>query len=64
VLLNTKSPLPGSESGKFLWSAGLGLRATAIQSVQANLFWAYPLQEGDRTSQGDSRVHFSVGYDF
>ncbi len=64
VLLNTKSPLPGSDPSQLLWSAGLGLQLTAIDSLQATVFWAYPLLEGDRTPQGDDRFHFSVGYDF
>lgn len=64
VLLNVKSPLPGSDASQFLWSTGLGLRLSAIDHVQAALFYAYPLVSGDRTAQGDERVHFSVGYDF
>ena len=64
VLLNTKSPLPGLDPSQLLWSAGLGLRLTAVESLQATVFWAYPLLEGDRTPQGDDRFHFNVGYDF
>ena len=64
VLLNIKSPLPGSDPSQFLWSAGLGLRFAAIDHIQAALFYAYPLLAGDRTDKGDERVHFSVGYDF
>jgi hemolysin activation/secretion protein len=64
VLLNTQSPLPGSPAGNFLWSAGLGFRVRAADSLQAMVFWAYPLVDGDRTPRGDDRVHFSLGYDF
>lgn len=64
VLLNTRSPLPGTDPSARLWSAGLGFRLSALDSMQATVFWAYPLLDGDRTPRGDDRVHFSLGYDF
>ncbi|MBI4697316.1 MAG: ShlB/FhaC/HecB family hemolysin secretion/activation protein [Gammaproteobacteria bacterium] len=62
--LGIKSPLPGTRASQLLWSAGAGLRLTALTKAHAALMWAYPLKDGDRTGQGDQRVHFSVGYDF
>jgi hemolysin activation/secretion protein len=64
ALMNTKSPLPGTDASNFLWSAGLGLTLDALDKVQAELFWAYPLRHGERVELGDSRVHFNVGYEF
>lgn len=64
VLLNTKSPLPGTDPSTLLWSAGIGLRATAFDSLQATVFWAYPLLDGGRTEAGEERFHFAVGYEF
>ncbi|MBI2799236.1 MAG: ShlB/FhaC/HecB family hemolysin secretion/activation protein [Gammaproteobacteria bacterium] len=62
--LEIKDPLPGTKPNKLLWSTGLGLHVDAADHLQAMLTWAYPLKTGDRTTAGDQRVHFSVGYDF
>ncbi len=64
VLLNTKSPLPGTDPSTFLLSAGLGARLAALDGIQATVFWAYPLRDGDRTDAGEERLHFTVGYEF
>jgi hemolysin activation/secretion protein len=50
----------------FLWSAGLGLRATVLTRMTAALEWAYPLRDSldDSVQSGDDRWLFLTRYDF
>jgi hemolysin activation/secretion protein len=63
---NLNDPLPEQDDRFFLWSVGLGLRATLWDGFNASLDWAVPLKDtadGD-IEGGDSRVHFSTGVSF
>jgi hemolysin activation/secretion protein len=57
-------PLPGQESEFSLLSAGLGLRAEAFDGLNASFDWACPFEDSVDIEEGDSRVHFTVGYEF
>lgn len=59
-----QQPLPGQDLSFTLWSTGLGLRLGAFDGFDAELDWALPLKDSGDIEAGESRVHFSVGYDF
>jgi hemolysin activation/secretion protein len=50
----------------FLWSTGLGLRASLWKTVEASLDWAYPLKDSGNgnIAAGDARWHFSTSVGF
>jgi len=58
--------LPEQDDLYFLWSAGLGIRATVLTRMTAALEWAYPLRRSfDRSVEaGDDRWLFLTRYDF
>ncbi len=62
--LRVQDALPGQERDAILYSTGVGVRLAGPDGVAANLDWAYPLQTSGTTDKGDSKVHFSVGYEF
>jgi len=59
-----QQPLPGQDIDFTLWSTGLGLRLGAFDGFDAELDWALPLKDSGDIDAGESRVHFSLGYDF
>ncbi|MFM9913811.1 MAG: ShlB/FhaC/HecB family hemolysin secretion/activation protein [Methylophilaceae bacterium] len=64
--IRVKDPVPGSSSltEVELASAGLGLRAEGLGGWKGGVDIAYPLREGPRTPDGDTRLSFSLGYGF
>lgn len=62
--LRTLEALGGQAQSARLASVGLGLRASALSGVEAELEWAYPLEPSDPVAVGEQRVHFKVGYSF
>jgi hemolysin activation/secretion protein len=63
-LVGILDALPEQSSGTELASAGIGLRLAPWKRFDAELDWAYPFLAGERTAEGDSRLHFRVRYDF
>lgn len=59
-LVSTMNALPGEARTTDLSSVGIGLDLWAPGNVVGSLAWAYPLVDGPRTAEGDSRVHFSL----
>ena len=59
-----QEPLPGQDDSFFIWSTGLGLKMRAFNSLQTIFYWAYPLSDNGTVNVGDSRFHFSTGYQF
>jgi hemolysin activation/secretion protein len=53
----------GQAARSDLASVGAGLRLSGW-GLDAALDWAYPLVPGNRTVDGDSRLHFSIHYGF
>lgn len=60
--LSLQHPLSGQTSRFDLLSAGVGLRFRGWDGVNGALDWAYPFEEAGSVKQGDSRVHFRLGY--
>jgi len=59
-----RQPLPAQEESAFLWSTGTGMRAGLFNHFDAELMWAYPLEESGTVREGESRFHFNFGYQF
>jgi hemolysin activation/secretion protein len=57
-------PLPSQASRATLRSTGVGFRLNSFQHLDANLDWAYVLEDGLRTDSGQTRYNFSVRYGF
>ena len=56
--------LPGQDNSFFIWSTGLGMKIRAFDGLNATLYWAYPLKDNGTIDAGNSRVHFTTGYQF
>lgn len=59
-----QDPLPGQRETFTLWSAGAGFRLNALRDFAAEFDWAVPFKASGEIDKGQSRVHFSLGYDF
>ena len=59
-----QDPLPGQDNSFFIWSTGLGMKMRAFDGLNATLYWAYPLRDNGTIDAGNSRVHFTTGYQF
>lgn len=59
-----QDPLPGQSESFFIWSTGLGVSGKAFDGFDTTLYWAYPLRPNGTINKGDSRLHFSAGYQF
>jgi len=57
-------PLPNQAGSATLRSTGVGLRFNALDHLDGNIDWAYILENGPRTLNGDSRYNFSFRYGF
>lgn len=53
-------PLPDEGRNESLSSYGIGMRLASARYFESLLTWAYPLVNGGRTLEGDSRLLFSV----
>ena len=62
--MRVRQALPSQASAYYLWSAGVGLKLTALKNLKAALFWAWPFETAGSTLAGDSRLHFDLGYEF
>lgn len=62
--MRVRQALPSQASAYYLWSAGVGLKLTALKNLKAALFWAWPFETAGSTAAGDSRLHFDLGYEF
>jgi hemolysin activation/secretion protein len=58
--VSTIHPLEGEDRNTDLRSWGVGFNLAAFEHFSAALQWATPLLSGNRTEEGDSRLHFSV----
>jgi hemolysin activation/secretion protein len=61
---NIKNALPGQIDALTLWSAGIGFRLAALDSLDAEFDWAVPFESSGTIEDGESRVHFTVRYGF
>lgn len=59
-----KEALPGTESRDDLSGAGIGLRFSALRSVEGSFDWAWPLASAGSVEAGDARAHFSLSAGF
>lgn len=62
--LRLRSPLPAQTAEFELYSAGAGLRMSALERLTLTLDWAYPLKDQGSVLKGDERVHASFRYAF
>jgi hemolysin activation/secretion protein len=59
-----KDPLPGQESVVGLEGVGFGLRGTLFGSIDFQTDYGFALLDTNRTSTGDSYLHFKVKWQF
>lgn len=62
--LGIHEPLPDQQSKFILSSTGFGMRATAWRSMNLGLDWARALKDSGPVQEGDTRLHFRLGYGF
>jgi hemolysin activation/secretion protein len=62
--LRIREPLPAQGDRFDLLSAGLGLRFKGWGGVSGGLDLAYPFKDAGQVDEGDSRVHFRLGYEW
>ena len=64
AVLQVKDATAEQPSKFELLSAGLGVRLKAWKQVQVALDLAYPFKDGSNVKKGETRAHFSLGYEY